>query len=98
MIKYQKFLVMWVSANALGWLFGPIPVLSALAYSLQDVARLLPLYLWQGSLLGVVIGALQSLAIRMVGGKALRWFAATVVGYSLTFPTGLVLFTAIALL
>ncbi len=98
MIRYQKFFAIWVSGNALGWLFGPIAGLAALAYSLEDVARLLPVYLLQGLLLGVVIGALQALAVRVVGGKALRWFVATIIGYALTFPTGLVLFSAIALL
>jgi hypothetical protein len=98
MNNYQKFFALWVIANALGWLFGPIPGLATSAVTLQDVAGLLPAYLGQGLLLGVVIGALQALALRVVGGQALSWFAATVIGYALTFPIGLVLFTAIALL
>ena len=98
MAKYQEFLAMWVIGNALGWLFGPLPGLAASAASLPDVGRLLPVYLGQGLLLGVVIGALQALAVRMVGGKALNWFAATIIGYALTFPTGLILFTAVPLI
>ena len=31
----------------------------------------------------------------LIGGKPLRWFAATVIGYALSFPVGLLLFTAI---
>ena len=42
MIQRYQFLVVWVAASAIAWLFGPLSGLAALAYSLADVARLLP--------------------------------------------------------
>jgi hypothetical protein len=95
MLKQIQFFAVWVAAGAIAWMFGPLPGLSAWAYSLADVARMLPLYLWQGLLIGVVIGAGQALTIRMIGGKPLKWFSATVIGYALTFPVGLLIDTAI---
>jgi hypothetical protein len=86
-----KFLALWIAVNPFGWLFGPLPSLAVWTYSLQEVARLLPVYVWQGLLLGLVIGAGQALVIQMVGGKAVSWFTATVIGYTLTFPAGLLL-------
>jgi hypothetical protein len=95
MPKHFQFLAIWVAVCAFGWLFGPLPGLAVLAYSLADVIRLLPIYFLQGLLIGVVVGAGQALVIRMVGGKPLRWFGATLIGYALTFPAGLLIDAAI---
>jgi hypothetical protein len=81
--------VLWLLGTALGWSLVP-PVLNGLVMrTYLDVARVLPVYL----LLGLVVGAVTGLGQMQVwsGAAALRWLWATVLAYGLALPAGLVI-------
>ena len=89
-VNYLVFFFLWIIASALGWLAGAFDLtLNATTY--LEVARLIPLYLLDGFLVGLVTGIGQALILRRIMSKPSRWFWGTLLGYTLAFPAGLLI-------
>jgi len=84
------FFLLWVSVNALAWMAGIVDLTSD-AQTYLEVARLVPLYLLDGILIGFVAGIGQALILLRFMPKPSRWFWSTLLGYALAFPTGLLI-------
>jgi hypothetical protein len=83
--------LLWVIATAIAWLAGIFDLTNASAHSYVEIARLLPVYLLNGLLIGVVAGIGQALILRRFMPQASRWFWATTLGYTLAVPVSLIL-------
>jgi hypothetical protein len=83
--------LLWVIATAIAWLAGIFDLTKASAHSYLEIARLIPVYLLAGLLIGVVAGIGQALILRKLMPKISRWFWATTLGYALAFPISLIL-------
>ncbi len=82
-------LLLWTLITALGWSAGVLDLASS-ARTYVEVARLLPLYLAEGLLIGAVAGFGQMLLLRGTLPRPWTWFWATVAGYALAPPVGVV--------
>ena len=84
------FFILWVIVSALGWLVEVLDLTSD-ARTCLEVARLVPVYLLDGLLVGLVTGIGQALILRKFMPKPSRWFLSTLLGYTLAFPAGLLI-------
>ena len=80
---------LWILATSVGWFSGIFDLTDSIARTYLEIVRLIPLYLAEGLLIGMVIGIGQMLILRRIMPKASPWFWATLLGYALAFPTGL---------
>ena len=89
--KLNPFVVylFWILATMVGWLAGVFN-LGATAKTYLDIVRLLPIYLVDGLLIGLVVGLGQALVLRRFTDLASKWVLATTIGYVLTFGMGLI--------
>lgn len=87
-IERLVFFLFWVIVSALGWLAGILDLTSN-ARTYLEVAQLIPAYLLDGLLVGLVTGIGQALILRKVMPRTSRWFWNTLLGYTLAFPAGL---------
>jgi len=89
-IKLDAFVIylLWIIATTIGWLAG-IFSLDSNAETYMDVIRLLPIYLADSLFIGLAVGICQALVLRRFTDLILAWVWATVLGYILTFLTGL---------
>jgi hypothetical protein len=83
--------LLWVIATAIAWLAGIFDLTNTSAHSYLEIARLIPVYLLDGLLIGSVAGIGQALILRRFMPKISRWFWATTLGYTLAFPVSLIL-------
>jgi hypothetical protein len=84
------FFLLWVIVSVLGWLAGVLGLTSN-AKTYLEVAQLIPVYLLNGLLVGLVTGVGQALILRRVMPQSSRWFWSTLLGYALAFPAGLLI-------
>jgi hypothetical protein len=84
------FFVFWVFVSALAWTAGIVDLTSD-ARTYLEVARLIPVYLLDGVLIGLVTGLGQALILQRFIPKPSRWFWSTLLGYALAFPAGLLI-------
>ena len=89
-IDCPVFFILWAIVSALGWLAGVLDLTSN-ARTYLEVARLIPIYLLDGLLVGLVTGMGQALILRRVMPQSSRWFWSTLLGYALAFPAGLLI-------
>ena len=82
---------LWVPATAIAWFAGIFDLTNASARSYSEIARLLPVYLLDGLLIGSVAGMGQAWILRGFMPQVSRWFWATALGYTLAFPVSLIL-------
>ena len=90
-LNLMAIYLLWVIATAIAWLVGIFDLTNASAHSYVEIARLLPVYLLNGLLIGVVAGIGQALILRRFMQQASHWFWATTLGYTLAFPVSLIL-------
>lgn len=83
--------LLWVIATATAWFAGIFDLSNASAQTYLEIARLLPVYLLDGLLIGSVAGIGQALILRRFMPKISHWFWATTLGYALAFPVSLIL-------
>lgn len=83
------FYLFWIIATTIGWLAG-IFNLSSSAKTYMDILRVLPVYLADGLLIGLVAGIGQALALRRFTDLTRSWVWATALGYGLAFAIGLI--------
>ncbi len=88
-LKRPFALVLWVLVTALGWYAGVLPVEPG-ARTYMEIARLLPVYLVEGLLIGTVTGLGQALLLRAMLPRPSNWFWMAAAGYGLAFPAGVV--------
>ena len=94
----------WVLGSAAGWALVTVGLWGqSTLYTYQQVAIALLGYLLFGALAGAATGLGQSIAIRSLGlgdsrTSAWRWLWASVAGYALALPAGLIIFTLMPLL
>src|SRR5579859_7334653 len=81
----------WVLAPALGWAAVPYFLWSWTLQTYRAAAMALLGYLLVGLLVGAATGLGQGLAMRLVGRPAAGWLLATMVGYGLALPGGLLI-------
>lgn len=84
------FFLLWVFVSALAWVAGIIDLTSD-ARTYLEVARLIPLYLLDGVIIGLVTGIGQALILQRFMLKPSRWLWSTLLGYALAFPAGLLI-------
>ena len=84
------FYLLWVIVIALGWVAGVLDLtLNAKTY--LEVIRLIPIYLLNSLLIGLITGVCQTLILRWGIPQSLQWFWNTLLGYTLAFPAGLLI-------
>ena len=81
--------ITWLLGTAAGWSLVPLVLFQQTMRTYLEVVQALPVYL----LLGLVVGALTGLGQRLMwpGASARRWLWATVLGYGLALPAGLII-------
>ena len=84
------FFLLWVIVSALAWMAGIVDLTSD-ARTYLEVARLIPIYLLDGVLIGFVTGISQALILGRFMPKPSRWFWSTFLGYVLALPAGLLI-------
>lgn len=84
------FFLLWVIVSALAWMAGIVDLTSD-ARTYLEVARLIPIYLLDGVLIGFVTGIGQALILQRFMLKPSRWFWSTLLGYMLALPAGLLI-------
>jgi len=84
------FFLLWVSVNALAWV-ARIVDLTSDARTYLEVVLLIPVYLLNGIIIGLVTGIGQALILQRFMQKPSRWFWSTLLGYALAFPAGLLI-------
>ena len=89
-IDRPVFFLLWVIVSALGWLAGVLDLTSN-ARTYLEVARLIPVYLLDGLLVGLVTGIGQAVILQRFIPRPSRWFWNTLLGYTLAFPAGLLI-------
>ena len=83
------FYLLWIIVTTIAWWAGVLD-LNADAKTYMDIIRLLPIYLADGLLIGLVLGIGQALVLRRLTNLSGRWVWVTLLGYGLTFLTGLI--------
>ena len=83
------FYLLWIIVTTIAWGAGVLD-LNADAKTYMDIIRLLPIYLADGLLIGLVLGIGQALVLRRLTNLSGRWIWVTLLGYGLTFLTGLI--------
>jgi hypothetical protein len=83
----------WLLAGAVGWAVVPVYLRDQGMRTYREVVVALPGYLLLGLLMGAATGLGQALAWRLPGSSARRWLWASVAGYGLAFPGGLIIGT-----
>lgn len=83
--------LLWVFVTAIAWFAGIFDLINASAHSYLEIARLIPIYLLDGLLIGSVAGTGQAFILHRFTPQASRWFWATTLGYMLAFPVSLIL-------
>ncbi len=91
--RFMAYLL-WLLVTALGWLVGVIH-LSTNARTFLEIARLIPLYLAEGLLIGAAVGIGQAWALRSFIPRMSEWFGATLLSYALALPAGLIIMISI---
>ena len=81
--------LLWILATTIGWSAG-VFALNSTAKTYMDVVRLLPIYLADGLLIGLVLGIGQALVLGRFTHSNWEWARATVLGYGLAFFMGLI--------
>jgi hypothetical protein len=81
---------MWLLVSAAGWAVVPIVLLGAGGRTYREVLAALPVYLLLGLFVGAATGLGQALGWGLLGPAARRWVWASVAGYGLALPGGLV--------
>lgn len=95
-VASNRFMIylLWVLVTSLGWLAG-IVKLGVSARTYLEIARLMPLYLAEGLLIGAVVGVGQAWVLRSFIPRISEWFWATLLGCALALPAGLVVMVSI---
>jgi hypothetical protein len=81
--------LLWILATTIGWSAGVFD-LNFEAETYMDIVRIMPIYLADGLLIGLVIGIGQAWVLRRFTNLSRSWTWATVSGYGLAFLTGLI--------
>ena len=88
----------WIAGPAVGWALIAGVFANQSLYTYRDVALALLAYLLVGALAGAATGLGQALAWRLLGRPARRWLWASMAGYGLALPAGLIIFTLLPVL
>lgn len=86
--------LLWTLATTIGWWAGVLD-LDFDAKTYLEIVRLLPIFLADGLLIGLVLGIGQALVLRRLTSFNWQWVWVTCIGYGLAFMTGLVVTTLI---
>jgi hypothetical protein len=86
--------LLWALATTIGWWAGVLD-LDFDAKTYLEIVRLLPIYLADGLLIGLVLGIGQALVLRRLTNFNWQWVWVTFIGYGLAFMTGLLVTTLI---
>jgi hypothetical protein len=81
----------WLLVSVAGWAVVPIVLVDTGGRTYREVLATLPVYLLLGLFVGAATGLGQALAWRLPGPAARRWLWASVAGYGLAFPGGLII-------
>lgn len=79
--------LLWILATTIGWSAGVFH-LDFEAKTYLEVLRLLPTYLIDGLLIGLIMGIGQELVLRRIAHLNWEWVRVTVLGYGLAFLMG----------
>jgi hypothetical protein len=95
MIFRQRFdwASIWLLAGAMGWAVIPFMLGGQSLRTYREIWNALPAYLLLGLFVGAAIGLGQALAWHLPGPAARRWLCASVAGYGLALPGGLIVGT-----
>jgi hypothetical protein len=90
--SYRRFdwATVWLLAGAVGWAVVPVFLGGQGMRTYREVVAALPVYLLLGLFVGAATGLGQARAWRLAGPAARRWLWASVAGYGLAFPGGLI--------
>jgi hypothetical protein len=80
----------WLLAGAVGWTVVPAFLGGTGGSTYREVLAALPIYLLLGLFVGAATGLGQTRAWRLPGPATRRWLWASVAGYGLAFPGGLI--------
>jgi len=83
------FYLLWIIVTAIGWWAGVLD-LDFTAKTFMEIVRMLPIYLADGLLIGLVLGIGQALVLGRLTNLSRQWVGVTLLGYGLTFLTGLI--------
>jgi hypothetical protein len=81
----------WLLVSAAGWAVVPVVLVGTGGRTYREVLAALPVYLLLGLFVGAATGLGQALAWRLPGPAARRWLWASVAGYGLALPGGLII-------
>ena len=95
-VRRVSIAVIWLLGSALGWAVVPHFLFDQTLRTYREVAAVLPEYLLLGLFVGAATGIGQGLAWRLQGRPAWRWVWASMAGYGLALPGGLIIGTLIA--
>jgi hypothetical protein len=79
----------WLAGSALGWALLVSALWQQPLYTYRDLILALPVWLVFGALAGAATGLGQALAGRLLGQPARPWLWASITGYGLALPAGL---------
>jgi hypothetical protein len=85
--------VVWLLASAAAWAVVPVVLWDQSLRTYREIWDALPTYLLLGLLLGAGVGLGQARSWRLPGPAAWRWLWASVAGYGLALPGGLIVGT-----
>jgi hypothetical protein len=86
--------LLWIIATMVGWWVGTFD-LDAEAKTYIEIARLMPIYLADGLLIGFIVGVGQAMILKRLTNLNWTWAFATILGYGLAFFAGLVISVSI---
>jgi hypothetical protein len=85
--------ILWLLVSVAAWAVVPALLGNQTLRAYREVVVALPGYLLLGLIVGAATGLGQALAWRLPAPSAQRWLWASVAGYGLAFPAGLILGT-----